>query len=74
MNHIKNANVFDTFEEYLIYNPLFYASYLQLLSESESEKKLMDEKARLLALSSALEFPENVKVCYQLELDKQLLK
>ncbi|VDD79759.1 unnamed protein product [Mesocestoides corti] len=33
----------------------------RLLSESESEKKLMDEKARLLALSSALEFPENVK-------------
>ncbi|CDI97021.1 guanine nucleotide exchange factor [Echinococcus multilocularis] len=33
----------------------------RLLSESESEKQLMDEKARLLALSSALEFPENVK-------------
>ncbi|VDN95891.1 unnamed protein product [Rodentolepis nana] len=33
----------------------------RLLSESESEKKLMDEKARLLELSSALEFPENVK-------------
>ncbi|KAG5452719.1 Rho guanine nucleotide exchange factor 16, variant 2 [Clonorchis sinensis] len=33
----------------------------RLLASSETEKELMDQKARLLTLSSALEFPDNVK-------------
>ncbi|CAL8072703.1 unnamed protein product [Calicophoron daubneyi] len=33
----------------------------RLLDSSETEKELMDQKARLLTLSTSLEFPDNVK-------------